>query len=171
MRRELSATIGEREILIAVEVGGDGRWRVDVAGEAREVDAVEISPGTWSLLIDGRSITIDVDRLGDQATLQVDGEEVVLELADARKKRLAQAMGQGARGATRGELVRAPIAGKVVKVLVEKGQEVAAGQGVAVLEAMKMENEIKADRGGTVDVVHVTAGQSVDTRSPLVTLR
>ena len=64
----------------------------------------------------------------------------------------------------------APIAGKVVKVLVEVGATVAAGQGVIVLEAMKMENELTAERGGTVAKIHKAAGEPVDSGELLVTL-
>lgn len=171
MRQELSATLGDREVAITVERGRDGRWRVAVdGGPEQPVDAVEIRPGTWSLLVDGRSVLVDLDRRPGAIALLVDGEEVRVELADARKRRLAQAVGAGRAGA-RGELVRAPIAGKVVKLLVTAGAEVAPAQGVAVLEAMKMENEIRADRGGTVDAVHVAPGQSVESGELLVTLR
>jgi biotin carboxyl carrier protein len=58
----------------------------------------------------------------------------------------------------------------VVTILVAAGDAVEAGQGVAVLEAMKMENEIKADRGGTVAAIHAEAGQSVEANDQLVTL-
>jgi pyruvate carboxylase subunit B len=172
MRHELSATLAGRDVAITVERGRDGRWQVAVdGGAARPVDAVEIRPGTWSLLVEGRSILIDVDRRPGGAALLVGGEEVRLELADARRSRLAQAVGAGARAGSRGELLRAPIAGKVVKVLVVAGAEVTAGEGVAVLEAMKMENEIRADRGGVVETIHVAAGQSVDSGELLVTLK
>jgi biotin carboxyl carrier protein len=172
MRHELSASLGGREVAIAVERGRDGQWRVAVGGgPARPVDAVEIRPGTWSLLVEGRSLLVDVDRRAGGTALLVEGEELRLELADARRSRLAQAVGGAARAGARGELVRAPIAGKVVKLLVAAGDEVAAGQGVAVLEAMKMENEIRADRGGTVEAVHARPGQSVESGELLVTLR
>ncbi len=170
MRHELSATLGGREVAITVERGSDGQWRVAVdGGPPRPVDAVEIRPGTWSLLVDGRSLLVDVDRRAGGTALLVAGEEVRVELADARRSRLAQAV--GARPGARGELIRAPIAGKVVKLLVATGAEVTAGQGVAVLEAMKMENEIRADRGGEVDTIHVGPGQSVESGELLVTLR
>jgi len=172
MRHELSASLGGREVEITVERSRDGQWRVALdGGPERSVDAVEIRPGTWSLLVDGRSILVDLDRRAGATALMVGGEEVVVELVDARKRRLAQAVGAGSRAGARGELVRAPIAGKVVKLLVAAGADVTAGQGVAVLEAMKMENEIRADRGGTVDVIHVQPGQSVDSGELLVTLR
>ncbi|HLU68393.1 MAG TPA: biotin/lipoyl-containing protein [Kofleriaceae bacterium] len=171
MRRELSAQIGGREVGVVVELAPDGRWTVAVGdGPARPVDAVEIRPGTWSLLCEGRSILVDVDRRAQGAALLVAGEEVAVELVDARRRRLAQAVGQGGRAAGRGETVRAPIAGKVVLIPVEVGQEVAAGQGVVVLEAMKMENEIRADRGGVVSAIRVEPGQSVETGETLVVL-
>jgi biotin carboxyl carrier protein len=171
MKRELAALLGEREIAVAVEQAG-GAWRVAVDGrDAVAVDAVEIHPGTWSIIADGVSLLIDVDRRGARTTLLAGGEEVTFDLVDARRHRLAQAVAQSGRGVARGEVVRAPIAGKVVKVLVTAGQEVAAGQGVAMLEAMKMENELKAERGGTVETVHVQPGQSVDSQAPLVTLK
>jgi biotin carboxyl carrier protein len=172
MRHELSATLAGREVRITVEHDRAGLWRVAIdGGPERPVDAVEIRPGTWSILIDGRSIVVDVDRRARGSALLVEGEELAVELADERKRRLAQAVGGAGRAAARGELVRAPIAGKVVKLLVAPGAEVGTGQGVAVLEAMKMENEIRADRGGTVEKVHVQPGQSVDNGELLVTLR
>jgi glutaconyl-CoA/methylmalonyl-CoA decarboxylase subunit gamma len=170
MRHELSAMLGGREVAVTVERGRDGQWRVAVdGGPERPVDAVEIRPGTWSILVDGRSLLVDVDRRAGRTALLVGGEEVAFELADARKRRLAQAV--AGRPTTSGESIRAPIAGRVVKLLVEVGQSVAAGQGVAVLEAMKMENEIRADRGGTVAAIGAQPGQSVETGALLVTLK
>ena len=66
--------------------------------------------------------------------------------------------------------MRAPIAGKVVKWLCAVGDEVAAGQAIAVLEAMKMENELIAERGGKVDRVLKLVGQSVETGELLAVL-
>jgi glutaconyl-CoA/methylmalonyl-CoA decarboxylase subunit gamma len=169
MRREISATVEGREVTIAIEPSADGRWQVSVDGRAaRLVDAVEIRPGTWSLLADGMSLVVDLDRRTPPAVLFA-GAEARVELVDARRRRLAQSVAQGA-GAQKGEVVRAPIAGRVVKLLVAAGDQVAADQGVAVLEAMKMENEIKAARGGVVETLHVQPGQSVDTQEPLITL-
>jgi acetyl-CoA/propionyl-CoA carboxylase biotin carboxyl carrier protein len=93
---------------------------------------------------------------------------VVLEVEDALHKRLARAAQP--RDRPRGELLRAPIAGKVVKVSCAVGDSVAPGTAVCVLEAMKMENEIIAERGGTVTAVHKQPGQAVDTGDLLVEL-
>jgi biotin carboxyl carrier protein len=91
---------------------------------------------------------------------------VTLQVEDALHRRLASAA--GARAPARGESIRAPIAGKVVKVLVAVGDPVAPGSAVIVLEAMKMENELAAERGGTVSAVHKAAGQAVDTGELLI---
>jgi biotin carboxyl carrier protein len=172
VRREISATVEGREVSVTVEPGTHGCWQVAIDGQAaRMVDAVEIRRGTWSLLCDGVSLVVDMDRRAQAPAVLFGGAEARIELVDARRRRLAQAVGAGARSTARGEVVRAPIAGKVVKLLVAVGDEVAADEGVAVLEAMKMENEIKAERGGVVETVHVRTGQSVETQEPLFTLK
>ncbi len=133
MRRELSATIDGREVLVVVEPSPDSLWLVSIDGQpAREVDAVEIRPGTWSLLCDGRSLVVDLDRRTEGAAVLYAGVEARVDLVDARRRQLAR-VGRAARVTERGEVVRAPISGKVVKLLVAVGDEVAAGQGVAVL--------------------------------------
>ena len=169
MKRELIATVAGREVEVSVEAGDDGRWRVVVAGEARVVDARPIRPGTWSLVIDGRAYLVDLDRRKAGTALSSRLAEAVAVIEDARRKRLAKAAHREGL-ASAGEEVRAPIAGKVVKVLAAVGERVEAGRGVVVLEAMKMENELVAERGGTVSAIHKDAGQSVDTGDLLVTL-
>ena len=96
--------------------------------------------------------------------------EAMLVVEDALHRRLAQAAAAGRGPAPSGETIRAPIAGKVVKVGVAVGDVVAVGGPILVLEAMKMENEIVAERGGTVTAIHKVAGQAVDTGDVLVEL-
>lgn len=169
MKRELSITLPAtgREASVVVEgPGPDGRFGVTIDGVARVVDATPIRPGTWSLLIDGRAVVVDLDRRRGQLHASVGPSEVAMIVEDARHKRLRQAARRGPPPS--GERIHAPIAGKVVKVLVAVGDTVAAGQPVIVLEAMKMENELAAERGGTVAAVNKGAGQSVDTGELLV---
>jgi biotin carboxyl carrier protein len=170
MRRELSATTPTGEQELVVESIGDGRFAVTLDGTRHEVDALEVRPGSWSLIVGGRAVRVDLDRTkaGGLVASATTGE-LGLELDDARRKRLAKATA-GGRPKPAGEELRAPIAGRVVKVLVAVGDVVAAGAGVVVLEAMKMENEIKAERGGTVAALHVSAGQPVDTQALLLVL-
>lgn len=155
---------------MVVETAADGRWSVVVDGAEHLVDAHEIRPGTWSLLIDGRSHVVDLDARATGTTATSGHHERSILVEDARRKRLAEAVSGAGGAAARGEIVRAPIAGKVVKILVAAGDEVEAGQSVAVLEAMKMENEIHAERGGRVEAVHTSAGQSIDAGDKLLTL-
>lgn len=158
------------DIAVTVEDSGQRMFRVVVGEREYAVDAARIRPGTWSLLIDGRSLIVDLDERRTGTTLCLGRNEYTIDLDDAQRKRLAQAMTKSGAAGGRGEIVRAPIAGKVVKLLAAEGDEVEVGQSVAVLEAMKMENEIKAERGGQVSALHVAEGQSVETNDKLLTL-
>ena len=167
MRRDLIVTADGRER--AVTVSGpepDGRFRVAIDGVEQLIDAHAVRPGTWSLVIDGKSYVVDLDARRSGIAASVGASEAVLQVEDALHRRLASAA--GTRAPARGESIRAPIAGKVVKVLVAVGDQVAPGSAVIVLEAMKMENELAAERGGTVSAIHKTAGQAVDTGDLLV---
>ena len=167
MKRELIITAEGRERTVTVDGPfPDGGFRVWVDGAEQQVDARALRPGTWSLVIDGRSFVVDLDRRRNGIAASVGDSEALLHVEDALHKRLAAAA--GARATVRGEAIRAPIAGKVVKVLVAPGDQVAAGAAVIVLEAMKMENELAAERGGTVTAIHKVAGQAVDTGDLLV---
>jgi biotin carboxyl carrier protein len=169
MRRDLLATVGSSDHAIEVAPIAGDRFRVVVDGRAYEIDAVEVRPGSWSLLAGGRSLRVDVDR--DAGAVRVSGVAgaIAAELDDARRRQLARATASG-RPKPVGEELRAPVAGKVVKLLVELGDSVEVGQGVVVLEAMKMENVLAAERGGKVSRIEVKPGQSVETRALLVVL-
>ena len=167
MKRELIVTADGRDRTVVVDgPGQDGRFRISVDGTDHEVDARALRAGTWSLVIGGRSYLVDLDRRRNGIAASVGASEALLQVEDALHRRLASAA--GARPATRGESIRAPIAGKVVKVVVAVGDQVAPGAPVIVLEAMKMENELAAERGGTVSAIHKAAGQAVDTGDLLV---
>ena len=172
MKRELVVTTNGRDGRDrAVVVEGplpDGRFRVTIDGTAHEVDARAVRPGTWSLVIEGRSYTVDLDHRRGAIAASVGASETVLHVEDALHRRLAAAAQP--RDRPRGETLRAPIAGKVVKLLVAVGDTVAPGSAVIVLEAMKMENELVAERGGTVAAIHKQPGQAVDTGDILVEL-
>jgi biotin carboxyl carrier protein len=169
MKRELIVTADGRDRTVVVDGPlPDGRFRVTIDGETREVDARPIRPGTWSIMLDGASFVVDLDKRRNGIAASVGASEATLQVEDALHRRLASAASP--RGAARGETIRAPIAGKVVKVLVAVGDTVAPGSPVIVLEAMKMENELVSERGGTVAQVAKQAGQAVDTGDLLVEL-
>ena len=169
VKRELIVTAEGTDRTVSVEGPlPDGRFRITIDGTERLVDARSMRPGTWSLLIDGQQYVVDLDKRRNGIAATVGASEALLTVEDAMHKRLASAT--GARTQARGESLRAPIAGKVVKVLVAVGDEVAPGTPVIVLEAMKMENELIAERGGKVATITKQAGQAVDTGDLLVEL-
>jgi biotin carboxyl carrier protein len=169
MKRELVVTADGRDRTVVVEGPlVDGRFRVSIDGEARDVDARAVRPGTWSLVVAGKSYLVDLDPRRGGIAASVGASEAMLRVEDALHRRLAAAASPRAHAT--GETLRAPIAGKVVKVLVAPGDTVAPGSAVLVLEAMKMENELVAERGGTVAKIHKQAGQAVDTGDVLVDL-
>ena len=170
MRREFIATVGSEQRSLVVENGENGSFHVVIDGRPQEVDAAAVGAGTWSLIVDGRSYLIDLDERHSGTVVLTHTSETALLVEDALRKRLAEAVSGRNLGAGTGEVIAAPIAGRVVKLLVVPGDVVSAGQAVAVLEAMKMENEINAERGGEVQTIHVVAGDAVDTRDILVTL-
>lgn len=177
MKRQLIATPshdGRERTVTFEEAAGNGRFRFAIDGQLHEVDGRQIRPGTWSILIDGRNFIVDVEqqRSGGAASLvaTVGPTEVCVTLQDARERQLAASTGVGRTAARRGELVRAPIAGKVVKVLVAVGESIAAKTPVIAIEAMKMENELVCEHGGTVAAIHKSVGQSVERGEPLIEL-
>jgi biotin carboxyl carrier protein len=169
MKRDLIVTADGRDRTVAVEGPlPDGRFRVTIDGKVFEVDGRAVRPGTWSIVLDGHSYMVELDKRRTGIAASVGASEAVLQVEDALHRRLAAAAQP--RDKPRGETIRAPIAGKVVKVLVAPGDSVAAGAAIIVLEAMKMENELVSERGGTVSAVHKQAGQAVDTGDLLVEL-
>lgn len=174
--KKLSAVVGNAEHEVVVEPlepaepGQDGRFRVVLRGVEKIVDARRVDTGTWSLLLDGRQWIVDVDVAKDGALwVDVGGVGQAVKLVDPRRRALSQTA-QRPRAASGPEAVRAPMPGKVVKVLCAAGDPVAAGQGLVVVEAMKMENELRAPRDGVVKAVQVKEGQAVEALQTLVTL-
>jgi biotin carboxyl carrier protein len=112
------------------------------------------SEGTFSILLDGRSYTATLLGRGE---VSVNGRVFPVEVFDPRSMR-----GRKAAGVTEGrQTVAAPMPGRVIRVLVEAGQEVEAGQGLIVVEAMKMQNEMKSPKAGRVAEVRTKDGATV----------
>ena len=149
-----------------VEVDGD---RVTVGGRSMSA-ALEPLPGTplIVLTLDGRPATLPLERQGrGRWVVSVHGERHELEVVDERTRHIRSLAGPGTTVAA-GGVIRAPMPGLVVRLQVEVGQRVAAGTPVAILEAMKMENQLKAPAAGVVAEVRVVAGQAVEKGQALV---
>lgn len=148
-----------------VTVDGD---RVTVDGTTHRVTLVAIPHVPLRrLVLDGTSRVFVVDRDRHGWLVQLGGERWVAAVEDERTHALREMTGQTPSEGRTGP-IRAPMPGLVVRVEVEEGQAVEAGQGVVVLEAMKMENEITTPGAGIVSKVHVSAGQAVEKDAPLV---
>ncbi len=167
---DLCATAGSAEFSVAVEADGT-KWRIKIDDREVVVDAARVKPGTWSLLIDGRSMLVDVDESKDPPRIHTHQAVTPILLENAQRKRLAAQMNRAGGGKSRGEVLKAPIAGRVVKVLAVAGQFAEAGEVLVILEAMKMENEIKCARPGIVASIDVADGDSVETGGKLVSLK
>ncbi len=124
------------------------------------VNFLQVDPGLYSLLIEGRSYEIDLLKVEDALMVLVDGQPFRVEIQEERERRLRVAVGKGEiKGGKR--TVAAPMPGKVVRLLVRPGDAVRPGDGLVVVEAMKMENELKAPAAGTVKEIRVEEGKAV----------
>ena len=146
--------------------GTDGHYRVAVGDRIAEVDARFVSPTTCSLIVDGVSHVADITVDDGSYTVVIDGETYVIALEELGRH-IIRTRGGGASGAG-GQVVKAPMPGKVSHVAVRVGDHVDAGATLVVIEAMKMENEFKASAAGTVSEVRVTPGQAVNPGDVLV---
>jgi biotin carboxyl carrier protein len=134
-----------------------GRYRVTIGDKTLELDWVRTGEQEASILVDGASHDITVEKTAEGFAVLIRGDRFDVDLKDAVK---GVALG---RVAHTGPLkLTAPMPGKIVKVLVAAGEVVEAGRGVLVMEAMKMENELKAIRAGTVQEIRVKEGQAVE---------
>ncbi len=116
-------------------------------------DSIEVEPGVYSILIEG----VVYEARVDGSTVTIAGERYQTEHTDPRKY-VRRGAGSLASGRTS---IKAPMPGKIVRVLVSVDDTVEAGQGIAVIEAMKMQNELKAASGGRVVSLSVKDGDTV----------
>lgn len=148
---------------VTVERGTEGRYRLVLDGQTHELDVVRSGVHGLSILLDNpmTSRELQVTPSGSQGELLVTlGGRVIPVMVNARQTGRA---GADAAAVADGEqAVTAPMPGRVVRVLVAPGDEVAARQGVVVVEAMKMENELRSPKAGRVKDVSVKAGDSVE---------
>ena len=164
---QYTLVIGGRTRRVHLERQGDA-FRVTVDAQAFDVHAAEVDGRALSLLVgstaaqgEGRSVPAVVvpGRMPGELQVAVHGRTLPVQVvADERSRR----RGGGPGDATGPQRIIAPMPGKVVRVLVAPGDEVQPKQGLVVVEAMKMENELRAARAGRVVSVSVVEGQSVD---------
>jgi biotin carboxyl carrier protein len=156
---KLEVVINNARRIIEVERDA-GRWRISLDGEPAEADAMEIAPGVFSIVLGGKSHEVRVTATPTGAlTLQTGHREFTAEVSDPRAWRGRR---HGALEAEGRQQIVAPMPGKIIRVLVQAGEKVEAGQGLLVVEAMKMQNEIRSPKSGTVERLLVNEGQPVN---------
>ena len=160
----LDATAFGRTARVEVRARPGGGYVVTIDGRPVEVDLDESRRDFLSLIVDGRSYEVGLQRRQTGYTVVLADDAVEVELADAARG----AVVSGKKAHAGPIKLTAPMPGKVVRVLVPVGEAVTSGQGLVVMEAMKMENELKAARDGRVKTVAVTEGQSVESGALLV---
>ena len=155
----LSAEIaGERH---EAEIRVDGaRVLAEVDGRSYQLEVSGTKPGSYLLMLEGRIYECRVEAGGHGAAdVHVGGHTFAVTLIDPKR---LQRGGRSAGAAEAGtDQIVAPMPGKVVRVLVEQGAAVEAGDAVVVVEAMKMQNELKAPRAGIVSALHAQTGTTV----------
>ena len=159
-------TIGEKQFL--VEIIDDRHVSVD--GKVYEVDFESVSgQPVYSLIVDGKSHESYVAPGEQDWQVLLRGRLYPVAVVDEREMRLRAAAGIGV--AETGEfLLKAPMPGLVVTILVEEGQEIKKGQVLLILESMKMQNELKAPRDGVVHRIKVKTGETVEQKQTLLSV-
>ena len=155
----LTARVGGATRAVTVAELGDHRYRISIDGVEHDVDARELRAGSFSLLIDHRSHAVDVRSDGERHRIDIGGRTIEVTLIDTLRHGGVSLDAAAAEGP---QEIRAMMPGKIVTVLVAAGDEVHKDQGILVVEAMKMENEVKAAGAGVVKEVLVKPGQAVE---------
>ena len=136
---------------MTVRLGPDGSFHAN--GRSGAASIVQVEPGVYSVILDGCNYEVRVQG----QTLNIDGERFTVDVEDPRApRRPAHVEAEGR------QTLRAAMPGKVVRVLVKEGDDVTMGQGILVVEAMKMQNEMKSPREGVVVSIKVKAGDTVN---------
>jgi biotin carboxyl carrier protein len=157
--------VNGRQHAVKVERVGS-RFRIESGGRADVVDVARVDRTTMSMIVEGaRDCSHEVSLLDGREPGEVEvhlrtGVVRTRVAAAGERGRRAPGAGPGAPGGP--QRVSAPMPGKIVKVLVKPGDAVAPRQGLVVIEAMKMENELRAARAGRVKDVHVAPGDLVE---------
>ena len=155
----LEGTSGKRQHVVELERGGEN-FRVILDGHPVDADVVKVAASSVSILLDGQSFEVHVTpALEGKLKLQSGAHEFTAEVQDPRAWRGRK---HGRLEAEGRQQVLVPMPGKVIRLLVKEGETVQAGQGLIVIEAMKMQNEIRSPKSGKVERLLTKEGQTVN---------
>ena len=160
-------TIDGNEQTVDVVVRPTGEFVVTLDGEPVETDLVALDDGGLSIRIAGRVLDLTIEGDPPDVGVVASGHRAYVRV-ESERLRAAAAAKRGGGGVAEKTLV-CPMPGRIAKVLVAVGDEVSAGQGVIVVEAMKMENELRAKGAGKVVELHAKAGDTIEAGAKLIT--
>ena len=160
-------TIDGRERTVEVIVKPTGEIAVAMEGQPIDADVVVLDDGGLSVRIDGRVLDLTIEGEPPEVGVVASGHRAYVRVESERLRAAAAAKKQDA-GVAEKTLV-APMPGRVAKILVSVGDEVKPGQGIIVVEAMKMENELRAKAAAKIAEIHVAAGDTIEPGTKLVT--
>jgi biotin carboxyl carrier protein len=153
-------------------VNVNDKFKFDIVSEVLTWDSVEVEPGRFNILYNNRSysaVVLSADYENKSFAVRIDSHTFNLNVKD-RFDLLAEQLGFSAKSSKKANEIKAPMPGMVLSVLVGEGQEVKMGESVLILEAMKMENVIKAPADCTVKHVKVKQGNAVEKNQVLIEL-
>jgi biotin carboxyl carrier protein len=153
-------------------VNVNDKFKFDIVSEDLTWDSVEVEPGRFNILYNNRSysaVVLSADYENKSFAVRIDSHTFNLNVKD-RFDLLAEQLGFSAKSSKKANEIKAPMPGMVLSVLVSEGQEVKMGESVLILEAMKMENVIKAPADCTVKHVKVKQGNAVEKNQVLIEL-
>jgi biotin carboxyl carrier protein len=160
------AKLGEQSYTVEIEEIRTSLYRVSIDGNEFLVDGKKTGRTNYSLIVDNRSFEIEVDNADDEYRVLVDGRSYHVNLVDERRMRVGNAQsGVDLQGRQK---ISVPMPGKVIEVLVSEGDSVEKGQGLVIVEAMKMENEVRSPSAGEVKEIKVKPGDAVEAGAVLL---
>jgi biotin carboxyl carrier protein len=151
-------TLGEKTYRVELTRASE-QWKCRLDGRDLPVDIVYGQNGVLSLLLGGKSYEVKQETVGAETNVVVGHERFNASVRDPRSFRSRSRVGAAEQGVMK---IKAPMPGKVVRVLAGVGTQVELGQSVIVIEAMKMQNELKAPKNGVVKKINVAEGAAVD---------
>jgi biotin carboxyl carrier protein len=154
-----TALIDGRSFEVELKFDAGDSIKAEIDGTRYQLDVREVEPGVFSADWNGQSLELSITPNGEGYGVSISGQRLHVEILDARAALRRAAMHHGQSGAVE---LRAPMPGKVVRVLAPEGVAVAANQGVLVIEAMKMQNEVRSPKAGSVKKINVREGAAVN---------
>ena len=157
MKLEIVIDGKTRALEIEEQARNGGTCRFVFGAKSGTADVCEVEPGVYSILIDGCSYEVKIESGVEGYFAGVNGRRYAIQVRDPR--RLSRTGGEFQ--AAGRQKIASPMPGKVLRVLVKEGEEVAAGQGLLVVEAMKMQNDIRSPKAGRVAAIRAVEGATV----------